>query len=643
MRKNNNANALTPSVAGVAPGMAGFGWMLAALLGAWAGCQKGGVAPGVSSERAPSSSSVTKGAEAAEAAPYFKEYALSHPGSGPAILAVDDEDAIWVALAKDAKLARLSNGSVELFPFAPESRPVGLALAHRGNPQQGALWVAASYDNKIIRFDPVTRERREFKLPGENNWPFNVALGPDGSVWFTQRFTGQVGRLDPASGAVKNYPLPNRACGPAGLAVDGRSGRVWFTEGFSDTIGNLDPASGAIREWHLSTESTGIVSGPAGLALDAEGGVWFAKLEGKIGHLAPGAERAEIREVPKEARRPAAIAVAPSGDVWTLALDGNLALRYRPKAGTFTTFPLPTGSPDAEPSVPPLARSSRPFGIGFDRQGNLWFTEQYTGQLGVLDLAPPSIEIVSPARVVEGGRTLLTTRIHDRVAGGERVEVTIDGTPFTAVRGSLELIGLRPGPHRLSVRATDAAGFSAVAESKFEYRPGRFALQYAIERLTPVSAAGEKSKQELARLVELLGEQDMRDGLGRIGERLAACRACFAPFPVAAYQALLEFEQAYSASQVEVRVLDQPPYFDRKEVALRRGDSISWRYDAPNSGHSISTRIHTIRIEADGKPVHLGALKAGQRFAFKFEGEGRFLAKDLDQQGAVLAVNVGKQ
>ncbi|WP_163865752.1 hypothetical protein [Myxococcus eversor] len=608
-------------------------WAVVLLCVGVLGCESGTRSPGAPAPKPPPAAPVA----------YFQEFALDHPGSGPAIVAVDDQDAVWVALAKTGKLARYSNGGLEMFAFGPESRPVGVAVGAPGTPHFGSVWVAASYDNKLIRFDIATRRTQEFKLEGKNSWPFNVALGPEGSVWFTQRFAGAIGRLDPSTGKVRDYPLPNRSSGPAGLGVDPRSGLVWFTEGFTDTVGRLDPATEEIREWKLSAESTGVVSGPAGLAVDAQGGVWFAKLEGRLGHLAPGAKEPRVIDVPPEARRPAGIAVSPSGDVWMLALDGNLALRYRPSTGSFTSFPLPTGGPDEEPSVPPVARSSRPFGLGFDKQGNLWFSEQYAGKLGVLDLAPPTVVVLSPVGVVESGRTMLSTRITDRVSGVQRVEYAIDSVAVKPVQGFLELVDLAPGPHKLTVRAVDGAGQESSVESSFEYRPGRLALLHALRRLEPSDDEGRAAKEKLVTDAERLGEQDARDGLVRIRGSLAEVSGRFRPFPLESYQRLIDYLAENSVGSVDVRVLDEPPYFDRKELVIRSGDSVRWRYDSPNTGHTVSTATHELVVEAaEGRMLSSGVLKAGERFTFRFENPGQYVVKAPESPGAVLAVRVSE-
>src|SRR5262245_26715388 len=89
---------------------------------------------------------------------YFQEYALGNPASGPAIVAIDDNDNVWVAVARLGKLAMLANGSIRTFDLGADSRPVGIAIGSASNGQAGSIWIAASYDNKLIRFDINTHQ-----------------------------------------------------------------------------------------------------------------------------------------------------------------------------------------------------------------------------------------------------------------------------------------------------------------------------------------------------------------------------------------------------------------------------------------------------------------------------------------------------
>ncbi|HEY0080092.1 MAG TPA: hypothetical protein VGB73_15885 [Pyrinomonadaceae bacterium] len=573
-----------------------------------------------------------------EARAFFREYALDHPGSGPAIVAIDEDDNVWVALAKSGKLARFANGAVELFETGAQSRPVGLAAGTRANGHPGVIWIAASYDNKLIRFDIASRRTREFKIEGDNSWPFNVALGPDGSVWFTQRASARIGRLDAATGKVQHFDLPTANSGPAGLAVDQRSGRVWFTESYADAVGVLDPADGRIREYRMSDSSTGLVSGPAGLALDFWGGVWFAKLEGKLGHLPAGSDTVEVIDVPSEAKRPAGIAVASNGDVWAVALDGNLLLRYNPARRSFILYPLPTGRPDEQPGAPPLAKTSRPFGIAIDRQGNVWCSEQYAGQLAVLDVAPPVLNILSPSGTVRTAEALHTIRALDRVGGVQRLVVTLDGKVVKPAQGRLNLRDLLPGRHKLEITATDAAGLSASAAMSFDYAPGQIALQEILRDLRPSGKAGEEAQKDLLASARDLSKGDLRANLDALRRQLGASAKLFRQFPEKVLDAVIESQKENAGQTVEVRLLDEPPFFSQREVVLRKGDTVRWKYDPPTNGHSIPSNLH--RIEIEGANMRSQMLRAGESFAFRFEQAGEFFVRDTETNGAPIVVKV---
>ena len=59
-----------------------------------------------------------------------------------------------------------------------------------------------------------------------------------------------LGRLDPSTGAIKEYQLKTPASGPHGLVDDG-AGNIWFTANFAGYIGEVDPKSGEVKEYQL--------------------------------------------------------------------------------------------------------------------------------------------------------------------------------------------------------------------------------------------------------------------------------------------------------------------------------------------------------------------------------------------------------
>src|SRR5437588_12712139 len=84
---------------------------------------------------------------------------------------------------------------------------------------------------------------REFGRPTPDARPYDPAVAPDGSLWFTEQKANKLGRLDPKSGQIREYPLPTADSGPHGLIAD-REGNIWFTANSKAYVGKLDPKNG---------------------------------------------------------------------------------------------------------------------------------------------------------------------------------------------------------------------------------------------------------------------------------------------------------------------------------------------------------------------------------------------------------------
>ena len=54
----------------------------------------------------------------------------------------------------------------------------------------------------------------QFQLPTPNSYPQSVTLGPDGSVWFTEKLGNKIGRLSPTSGKISEFSVPTKDAGP---------------------------------------------------------------------------------------------------------------------------------------------------------------------------------------------------------------------------------------------------------------------------------------------------------------------------------------------------------------------------------------------------------------------------------------------
>src|SRR5690606_5830463 len=66
-----------------------------------------------------------------------------------------------------------------------------------------------------------------FPVPAGSH-PHDVAPAPDGTVWYTSQFTGELGRLDPETGDETLISL-GRNSAPHGVIV-GPDGAPWITD-----------------------------------------------------------------------------------------------------------------------------------------------------------------------------------------------------------------------------------------------------------------------------------------------------------------------------------------------------------------------------------------------------------------------------
>jgi len=75
-----------------------------------------------------------------------------------------------------------------------------------------------------------------------------VIVGPDGAAWVTEGGQNAVARVDPATRAVKLFPLPKeRRNANLNTAAFDRQGVLWFS-GQNGLYGRLDPESGKMAE-----------------------------------------------------------------------------------------------------------------------------------------------------------------------------------------------------------------------------------------------------------------------------------------------------------------------------------------------------------------------------------------------------------
>ncbi len=95
-------------------------------------------------------------------------------------------------------------------------------------------------------------EITEHTLPNADARPRRIALGPDDVVWYSDYARGFLGRFDPQTGAVKEWPSPGGPKSqPYGIAQI--KGIIWYSESGvrPNTLVRFDPKTEKFQTWTI--------------------------------------------------------------------------------------------------------------------------------------------------------------------------------------------------------------------------------------------------------------------------------------------------------------------------------------------------------------------------------------------------------
>jgi len=118
----------------------------------------------------------------------------------------------------------------------------------------------------LVLPNPADAAIEEFPVPTVDGFPFVIAAGPDGALWFTESSGEKIGRVT-TSGSVSEFPItsppdPFGNSVPVGIAA-GPEGALWFTEFHTGAIGRSTTA-GSMTTFDNPQDGgpQGIVGGP---------------------------------------------------------------------------------------------------------------------------------------------------------------------------------------------------------------------------------------------------------------------------------------------------------------------------------------------------------------------------------------------
>jgi virginiamycin B lyase len=203
----------------------------------------------------------------------------------------------------------------------------------------GAIWWAGQWGNLVGRIDPATGDIREYRLP-EGAKPHSVTPDEEGNIWYTGNANGTIGKLDPRTGMVTEYKMPDPAARDPHTAVFDKQGTLWFTLQVSNMVGRLIPATGEIKLVTMPTPK----SRPYGIKVSAEGSPWVA-CNGSNCLVRLDAETMAIQEykLPDPQTTVRRLDIASDGMIWYVNSSQGRLGRLDPNTGQVKEWPSPSG------------------------------------------------------------------------------------------------------------------------------------------------------------------------------------------------------------------------------------------------------------------------------------------------------------
>jgi virginiamycin B lyase len=246
----------------------------------------------------------------------------------------------------------------------------------------------------------------EYETPGPSRMPWSAAPDKDGNFWIPYYGrANKIGELNPTTGVITEYPVPETRTAAIHSAVPAPDGSVWLTEQGTDKIGRWDPKTKQITEfpddWGKHTARIGVdgrvwstgglnvydpkyetfthitdVPSAYGIALDKDGNAWFAELrkDGRIGKVDAKTLQVTKYQPPTATGFPRRIQVDSDGLVWFAEFQAGKIGQFDPRTERFKEFTLP-------------GQKATPYALGVDANHRVWYSSEWEDVIGRLDPA----------------------------------------------------------------------------------------------------------------------------------------------------------------------------------------------------------------------------------------------------------------
>lgn len=223
--------------------------------------------------------------------------------------------------AEDAQLGGILGNRFTVFPKMYNYMGVH-SFAY--SKKDGNIFITPSMQQALLEFDIETKEFITHEMPG-GLYPHTIRTDDEDRVWFTMALSSQVAMLDRTTGDFTLYDLPARSI------------KEWLFFKALPLLFSLDPEDRPLPS--PDRESTGLPM-PYGIDVAPDGGVWVARLYANdLAHIDPNSGEVTMIDFPYSG--PRRLRADADGNIWVVAFQVGLLVKYDPRTKAFTEYELP--------------------------------------------------------------------------------------------------------------------------------------------------------------------------------------------------------------------------------------------------------------------------------------------------------------
>jgi virginiamycin B lyase len=247
----------------------------------------------------------------------------------------------------------------------PETQPHDVIV-----DKEGIVWYSDFSDQFLGRFDPKTLAVKEYPVPlhreGFPTGALDLEVDPDGNMWLALMFQAGIAKFDKKTEKMQTWQLPKGVLkedsqqamvGPQNWTVDGK---VWMTDPSLPGLYRMDMKTGETEKWEPYKNLPKAPHSVYGIYSDKENNIWFLDFGGEnVGFIDAKTKEVTLYPTPTKRSRPRRGRFDNEGKLWFAEFGGERIGMFDTKTKLFKEWELPTSE-------------FVPYDVVRDKNGDVW-------------------------------------------------------------------------------------------------------------------------------------------------------------------------------------------------------------------------------------------------------------------------------